>query len=55
MLSYGDSLILINSILTSLPMFVLSFLEIPKGVRKRLDYFRSRFFGKVMVIKGNID
>jgi hypothetical protein len=25
-------------------MFMLSFLEIPKGVRKRLDYFRSRFF-----------
>jgi hypothetical protein len=44
MLSYGDRLVLINSILTSLPMFMLSFLEIPKGVRKRLDYFRSRFF-----------
>jgi hypothetical protein len=23
---------------------MLSFLEIPKGVRKRLDYYRSRFF-----------
>jgi hypothetical protein len=44
MLSYGDRLILINSVLTSLPMFMLSFLEIPKGVRKRLDFFRSRFF-----------
>jgi hypothetical protein len=28
----------------SLPMFMLSFLEIPKGVRKGLDYYRSRFF-----------
>jgi hypothetical protein len=28
----------------SLPMFLLSFLEIPKGVRKRLDFLRSRFF-----------
>jgi hypothetical protein len=44
LLSYGDRLVLINSVLTSLPMFMLSFLEIPKGVRKRLDFFRSRFF-----------
>ena len=44
LLSYGDRLILINSVLTSLPMFMLSFLEIPKGVRKRLDMIRSRFF-----------
>jgi hypothetical protein len=44
LLSYGDRLILINSVLTSLPMFMLSFLEIPVGVRKRLDFFRSRFF-----------
>jgi hypothetical protein len=44
MLLYGDRLVLINSVLTSLPTFMLSFLEIPKGVRKRLDFFRSRFF-----------
>jgi hypothetical protein len=44
LLSYGDRLILINSSLTSLPMFMLSFFEIPKGVRKRLDFFQSRFF-----------
>jgi hypothetical protein len=44
LLSYGDRLILINFVLTSLPMFMLSFLEIPKGVRKTLDYFRSCFF-----------
>jgi hypothetical protein len=25
-------------------MFMMSFLAIPKGVRKRLDYYRSRFF-----------
>jgi hypothetical protein len=43
-LSYGDRLVLINSVLTSLPMFMLSFLEIPKGVRKQLDFYRSRFF-----------
>jgi hypothetical protein len=44
LLSYGDRLVLINSVLTSLPMFMLSFLEIPVGLRKRLDFFRSRFF-----------
>ena len=44
LLSYGDRLILINSVLASLPTFMLSFLEIPKGVRKRLDFYRSRFF-----------
>jgi hypothetical protein len=44
LLSYGDRLILINLVLTSLPMFLLSLFEIPIGVRKRLDYFRSRFF-----------
>jgi hypothetical protein len=44
LLSYGDRLILINSVLSILPMFMLSFLEIPIGVRKRLDFFRSRFF-----------
>jgi hypothetical protein len=44
MLSYGDRLVLINSVLTILPMFMLSFFEIPKGVRKRLDFFHSRLF-----------
>jgi hypothetical protein len=44
LLSYGDRLILINSVLTSLPMFMLSFFEISVGVRKRLDYYRSHFF-----------
>ena len=54
-MSYGDRLILVNSVLTSLPMFMLSFLQIPKGVRKRLDVFRSRFFGKVMNKRENTD
>ena len=44
LLSYGDRLVLINSVLSSLPMFLLSFFEIPKGVLKRLDFYRSRFF-----------
>ena len=55
MLSYGDCLILINSVLTSLPMFMLSFLEIPIGVRKRLDFFDLASFGNPMNIRRNID
>jgi hypothetical protein len=31
-LSVRDKLVLINSVLSSLPMFMLSFFEIPKGV-----------------------
>jgi hypothetical protein len=36
----------INSNLTSLPMFMLSFFEIAKGVWKRLQIFRSCFLAK---------
>ena len=43
-LSTGGRLTLINSVLSSLPMYMMSFFEIPKGVRKKLDYFQSRFF-----------
>ena len=43
-MSYGGRLILINSVLTSLHMFLLSFFEVLVGVRKRLDFYRSRFF-----------
>jgi hypothetical protein len=42
-LSYGGRLVLLNSVLRSLPMFMMSFFEIPKDVLKKLDY-RSRFF-----------
>jgi len=44
MLSVGGRLILINSVLSSLPMFMLSFFEIPKGVLEKIDCFRSRFY-----------
>ena len=44
LLSYGDRLVLINLVLTSVPMFLLSFFEIPKGVLKRLDFYSSHFF-----------
>ena len=43
-LSTGGRLTLINSVLSSLAMYMMSFFDIPKGARKKLDYFRSRFF-----------
>ena len=43
----GGRLTLINSVLSSLPIYMMSFFEIPKGVRKKLDYFRYRFFWKI--------
>jgi hypothetical protein len=44
LLSAGGRLVLINSVLSSLPMFMMSFFRIPKGVLKRLNYYRSRFY-----------
>jgi hypothetical protein len=46
-LSYGGCLVLLNSVLSSLPMYIMSFFEIPKGVLKNLDHFQSRFFWQV--------
>jgi hypothetical protein len=40
----GGILVLINSVLSNLPMFILSFFEIPKGVLERINHFRSKFF-----------
>ncbi|WVZ84242.1 hypothetical protein U9M48_031294 [Paspalum notatum var. saurae] len=37
-------LTLINSVLSSLPTYMISFFDVPKGVLRRLDYFQSRFF-----------
>jgi hypothetical protein len=43
-LSYGGRLVLINSVLSSLALFMLSFYEVPKEVLHKLDFYRSRFF-----------
>jgi hypothetical protein len=44
LMSIGGRLVLINSVLINLVMFMLSFFEIPKGVLERIDCFRSRLF-----------
>jgi hypothetical protein len=54
MLSYGDWLVLRSTVLMGLPMLMSSFFKIPKQVCKRLD-LDCDFFGRVMVIRGNID
>jgi hypothetical protein len=54
MLSVGGRSVLINSILSGLPTFMLSFFEISKGVLKKLEYFRSRFFWQNDQHKKNI-
>jgi hypothetical protein len=54
-LSMGGRLVLINLVLTSLTMFMLSFFEVPKEVLEKIDYFRSRFFDRMTVRKRSID
>jgi len=47
LLSAGGKLvliILINSVLSSLPLFMFSFFEVPREVLKKLDFNRYRFF-----------
>ena len=50
-LSVGGRLVLINSVLISLPMFMMSFFEVPRVILRKLDYLRSRFFGKLIAKK----
>jgi hypothetical protein len=40
----GGHLVLINSVLTSLVMFMLSFFEVPRGVLEKIDYYKSKFY-----------
>jgi hypothetical protein len=44
LLSYGGRLVLINSVLSSLAMYMMSFFEVPKGIIKKLDFYGSNFF-----------
>jgi hypothetical protein len=40
----GGRLVLINSVLSSLPMLMFFFFEVSKGVLEKIDYVWSRFF-----------
>lgn len=43
-LSTGGRLVLINSVLSSLPLYMMSFFEIPRKVLEKIEYLRSRFY-----------
>ena len=53
-LSTGGRLTLINFVLSSLPMYMMFFFEIPKGFEKSWIIFDLDFFGKVTSIKESI-
>lgn len=42
LLSMGDRLILVETCLSNVPSYMMSLLRIPKGVKKKLDFFRAR-------------
>jgi hypothetical protein len=44
LLSIEGRLVLINSVLSNMVLYMLSFFHLPKGVLNRLDFFHSRFF-----------
>jgi hypothetical protein len=55
-LSVGGRLVLINSVLSSFPMFMLSFFEVPKGVlEKKLIISGLGFSGNMIAKRRNID
>jgi hypothetical protein len=43
-MSIRGRLTVIRSVLSSLPMYMMSFFLLPKGVCRKLDYYRLRFF-----------
>jgi hypothetical protein len=45
-LTIGGRLTLTNTVLTSLPMYMMSFFSMPRGVLKKLDFFHSRFLAR---------
>jgi hypothetical protein len=43
-LSVGGRLVLINLVLISMLLFMLSFFEVPKGIPEKIEYYRPKFF-----------
>jgi hypothetical protein len=54
LLFLGERLVLINSVLTNMVVYMISFFILPKGILHKLDYYRSRFFWQGIVRKRNI-
>ena len=55
LLSLGGRLVLINSVLSNMVLYMIAFFQLPKGILHRLDYYRSRFFWQGDSEKKNID
>jgi hypothetical protein len=53
-MSLRGRLVLINSVLTNMVLYMISFFLLPKGVIHKLDYYRSSFFSKGVARKRNI-
>ena len=53
LLSVGGRLVLINSMLSSIPLFMFSMFELPKGVLERLIFIDHVSTGKMRVIRKN--
>jgi hypothetical protein len=43
-MTLGGKLILTNSYLSNLPMYIMGFYVLPKGVHGKMDSIRSKFF-----------
>ena len=54
-LSYGGHLVLLNSVLSNLPMFMMSFFESQKGCSKILIISDQDSFGKALLLSISID
>jgi hypothetical protein len=39
----GERLILIETSMNSIPLYMMSFYPLPKGTKKRMDFFMARF------------
>jgi hypothetical protein len=44
LLSLGERFVLINLVLSNIVLHMISFFLLPKGILRKLDYYRSRFF-----------
>jgi hypothetical protein len=53
-LSLGDRLVLINSSLTNVPMYMLSMYKSPKCVLKKWIFLEKDYYGRVAIITKNI-
>ena len=50
-LIHREQLVLINSVLCSLPMFMLSFLKVPRGIHKKMNTIGQDCSGRMTGIK----